>query len=186
MIRRAIGILANVVGGIAILLVSFVLTLWLLGLWDRREKVLQTIVLKNTAHRVVLSDPIPFDPEKARITNGFELANTPFVAKDPPSSVRVHIRTYVQSQSLGSVVVAIFLMGKDAPIRTFTRKLSSPRVEEMVELFEFPISGSSPITLNFRIGPAAAGDLMLNGTPGGAGAETVISIHEVKNSAITQ
>lgn len=182
--RNILGISAKLVGAIAVLLVSFVVTLWVLALWEKREQILQTVVLKYSNHRIPLTEPIPLDPAKARVKDGFELANTSFVPKESQSTIRIHIRTYIQSERLSTAVVAVFREGTEEPIRTFTRTPSSPRMEEMIALFDIPANGTAPIGLNFRIGPADSGSVMLNGTPGGAGVESLITLHEVKGAKV--
>jgi hypothetical protein len=182
MSRSIVGITAKMVGALAVLLVSFVLTLWVMALWDRREQILQTVVLNFSNHRVPVMDPIPLEPAKARVKDGFGLASTSFVPKDPQSILRIHIRTYIQSERLTTAVIAVFREGSEEPIRTFTRTPSSPRMEEMIALFDIPAAGTTPIGLSLRIGPADSGSIMLNGTPGGAGVESLVIIQEVKRS----
>jgi hypothetical protein len=161
---------------------SFLISLWLLGLWEGREQILQTIVVKNSTHRVAISHSMPSDPAKARAIDGYALAVTSLVPKEPHSLVRVHVRTYIQSERLSTAILAVFRDGTDEPIGTFTRKPSSARVEEMIALFDVPATGTAPVGLTFRIGPEDAGSMMLNGAPGGAGIESIITLREIKTT----
>jgi hypothetical protein len=172
-------IAAIVLGGLAVLALSFVITLGLLHLWDRQEQVLQTLILKNSAHRVEISQEISSDSTKARVTDGIALVSGSIVPKDPASTIRIHIRTYAWSDRLGTAMLAVFRDGQEEAVQVFSKPLRSPRVDEMIALFEIP-GGATPIGLHVRIGAGDDRPIMLNGNPGGAGLESIVTIHEVK------
>jgi|SRR5215203_183982 hypothetical protein len=171
-----------VLGGLAVLVAAFLITLGLLNLWDRQERIVQAIILKNGAHRLEVTRPVSSDPAKARVSDGVALADGSITPQDPNSIIRVHIRTYAWSDRFGTAVVALFRDGQEEPVQVFTKPLPAPKVQEVIALSDMPANVASTLGLHVRVGPADERPVMINGSPGGTGFESIVTIHEIKRS----
>jgi hypothetical protein len=169
-----------VTGGVSISLAAFFITLGILTLWDRQDKILQSVIVKNSAHRIESKQPISSDPRKARVTEGIALADGSITPKDTSSIIRVHIRTYVWSDRGSTAAIAIFRDGQEEALQIFTKPLPSPVTQEVIAVLDLPASVAPTLGFHLRIGPADEGSIMINGKPSSPGIESTITIVEIE------
>src|SRR5215203_5291847 len=81
-------VLAKTIAGLAVILVSFFGTLWVLSLWDSRLQTLQVLRLENNGVALI-KKTIPSDAANARPSDGATILRAKFVPRDPTSTVRV-------------------------------------------------------------------------------------------------
>jgi hypothetical protein len=159
-----ISVLAKTMAGVAVVVVAFFGTLWILSLWDSRLQTVQVVRLENNGVALI-NKAIPPDPAKARPSDGATILRGNFVPRDPTSTIRVIGRVHVSAVHSNVAVVAVFRDGQERPIHLASKRVASNKPEELEFAFELP-SGTGPAGLMFQLGPEQAGDIFLNASKG--------------------
>lgn len=159
-----ISVLVKTVAGLAVVIVSFFGTLWILSLWDSRLQTVQVVRLENNGVALIKST-IPSEPAKARSSDGATILRGNFVPRDPTSTIRVIGKVSASATHSNVAVVAVFRDGQERPIHLTSKRLASNKPEEVEFAFELP-SGSAPVGLTFQLGSEQPGDIVLNGSKG--------------------
>jgi hypothetical protein len=161
-----ISVLAKTIAGLAVVMVSFFGTLWILSLWDSRLQTVQVVRLENNGVALI-KKTIPADPAKARPSDGATILRGNFAPRDPTSTVRVIGKVSVSATHSNVAVVAVFRDGQERPIHLASKRVASNKPEELEFAFELP-SGTAPTGLTFQLGSEQPGDIFLNGSKGDA------------------
>jgi hypothetical protein len=157
-------VLAKTIAGLAVVMVSFFGTLWILSLWDSRLQTVQAVRLENNGVALIKST-IPADPAKARRSDGATILRGSFVPRDPTSTVRVIGKVSVSATHSNVAVVAVFRDGQERPIHLASKRVTSNKPEELDFAFDLP-SGTAPSRLTFQLGSEEPGEIFLNGSKG--------------------
>jgi len=169
---------ARGLAGLAIVVLSFFATLGVLRIFDGRETIVQRVVVKNAA-RQEIRQILSHDLTHGRIADGVAFAQGTISPKYQDSKLRVHIRAYLSSDSMGTAVLAAFREGNDEPIKVITKSLT-PKTEELISLFEIPRNSAPDVKLNIRLGAADERTIFMNRA--NSTLESIVTIVEVQNA----
>ncbi len=115
---------------------------------------------------VELSKILPPDHAKATVDDGVSFRTLSFQAQGSKATARLKVTAYASAAEPNVAVVAVFRTGQSAPVAVVSKPLSGNRRETIVLNAEFPGIGTTPLYLDFRIGPGKPGTIVFNGPEG--------------------
>lgn len=129
-----------------------------------------SLQLVNDSHGVV-TRILPADPAKAQPTDGASFLGSPFIVRDGTSILNIQVTAEVFAEKPTEAVLAVFRDGKAPPIKLVRKEIAAQKTVRMEFAFDVPAGGAQAVHLDFRVGPARAGAITLNG-PASANAAT--------------
>gem|GEM_PF-3069214 len=121
-----------------------------------------SVRLQNDAVGTV-TQVLPADVTKAKRTNGASFLGTAFMPKSAQSILHVKVTANAYSAQDNVVVVAVFRDNEERPLTIATAPVAANQIAVIELEFEVPARRASPIDLDFRIGPARPGLIIVNG-----------------------
>lgn len=123
------------------------------------------IKVQNTGV-VPLTKVLPADRALATVNDGVSFYTLGFLAKEAGATARLKVKAFASAVEPNVAVVAVFRAGQSAPLALVSKPLSGNRREPIELSADIPAVGTTPIYLDFRIGPGKPGTITFNGPEG--------------------
>lgn len=115
---------------------------------------------------VALTRVLPDDPARATVQDGASFYTLGFQGKGTDATARVKVKAFVSATEPNVAVVAVFRSGQPTPVALVSKPVAGNQRESIDVSAEIPGAGSTPLYLDFRIGPGRAGTIVFNGPEG--------------------